>query len=545
MSTFIHLLSKDDELRRRNREQTQANRLRKVEKDEQREVGAQLQTIWAQQAKRDQEYGVLRPRSRKDEPAAWRENTTVKTGLAWLLLPTKDPSWFNATWHWSRSRYAVYTYPSNIIDSDDTILIKAGSGDKNTWAEARLSVTGFTEYERIRRETFLPFADDPVPGLYGTYLTSPVGKCYVATYDSEQYYDSSKIDYLCLPCGNGSAILVVYARIISSLCAWSRRCTSAYYAGQGLGWYVSGSEPVYLRNHNISTSGIVAFVVSHTDCRQINVPSGLESSLNDLLLSADLSGAQPWRITNNAYGIDLGPSAWNTPIPTNQYWFYHQDDYPYQGVGYWRRMFDNFVSNGNYVARSAFPYVMVSPAGDLISGFNLGVNCGDPTVFTIFSNPNALMASVDDFWTYDYPGLSKQQLLNIGCPAIDSIFAIDARDGGYQTIVSAIRNGSSGYTYQDNEDVTLNAIYNDPLNLLPAIKFVRLGSYPPGQDYPLSQSLPWLNAGSFQFSPYKQSHVDHYGINSYRLIFHNDWGKSTYCRQQLKLLGFTDADLTP
>jgi hypothetical protein len=33
--------------------------------------------------------------------------------------------------------------------------------------------------------------------------------------------------------------------------------------------------------------------------------------------------------------------------------------------------------------------------------------------------------------------------------------------------------------------------------------------------------------------------------DGYTLFWHYDWGKSSYCRQQLLALGFTAADLTP
>lgn len=70
MATFIRLSSAEAELLRRNRDQVQANRLQKVEADEQAATGQQLQATADEQQTLEQPGGRRQSRFRRDQPAA-------------------------------------------------------------------------------------------------------------------------------------------------------------------------------------------------------------------------------------------------------------------------------------------------------------------------------------------------------------------------------------------------------------------------------------------------------------------------------------------
>ena len=70
MATFIRVSSAEAELLRRNRDQVQANRLQKVEADEQAATGQQLQATADEQQTLEQPGGRRQSRFRRDQPAA-------------------------------------------------------------------------------------------------------------------------------------------------------------------------------------------------------------------------------------------------------------------------------------------------------------------------------------------------------------------------------------------------------------------------------------------------------------------------------------------
>ena len=80
MATFITVSEGDARLLRRNREQVQGNRLRKVEGDEQVATGKAIEALLGDQQAQEQPNGRLEKRSKRDEPAASRQNADPKIG---------------------------------------------------------------------------------------------------------------------------------------------------------------------------------------------------------------------------------------------------------------------------------------------------------------------------------------------------------------------------------------------------------------------------------------------------------------------------------
>ena len=285
---------------------------------------------------------------RRPEPGAVHVPQLGATGMAWVATPYKR-GYFNGVWFYSFDIYG--NKDDYVVDENDLYHFKVGSGDGSTWVTATLSLPGVNAYRDSWQSFFSPRYNDGFVGYYSFYRTDPTGKILSEPYNNYKN-DDSRVHTMTLPCGNGSAIVLVMARASAAWRATKLVCTSAQsfvWEGQTV-WQVSSQEVVTSDAHTLVTSDVAAFFVSQDKCRLINVPATLRARLDDLLLSGEWGGSIPWY----PYGPNL-PDLFPTTVPVPQasspYYFtspYYPDWAGNIQVNGHYRMYESLISTPLY-----------------------------------------------------------------------------------------------------------------------------------------------------------------------------------------------------
>ncbi len=479
-------------------------------------------------------YSELAP-DRRPEPAGIPLRSG-QTGLAWLLFPDLG-SGFQAGSRW---RHA--TNFEKLITDGDQFSFKVGCGDGSKWINAEVTLPGIAAWRNTRETYFTPYIDnitsiDGYDLFFGRpiYATDPTGK-FIGSNTRSSYVDDSAIRYWAMPCGNGSCIVVVHIRAAGSAGASVARATSAIYypiAGRpDVGWWeVSSSEQVDLKRLNVSATDVAAFVVSQTDCRQIDVPATLRSALNILLPDANWSG-EPSGLSGG-----LTPDYLSMNTPSNDYW------YEDAGIaGYFVRMLDDLLYRPEHTSFGLFSRVMeMGPPY-----YQVNVESYSPSLFSLFTDYAETLPELaftdDSIYDFNYAEFGDR-LRGFGVPAPRDITTFDVREQAYLDFATAVYEGRPGYDDTGFRYNNSGFTYLDPDRLLPSLRVVRTNAQPVLGSGQLPQERVWSQVARLQLAD-SRSPV-HTGIDNYRHIWHYDWGKPAYCRQQLLALGFTAEDLTP
>lgn len=475
-------------------------------------------------------YSELAP-DRRPEPAGIPLRSG-QTGLAWVAIDDLGGG-FNSAFLW---RHALTQ--AKLITDDGRFSFKVGCGDGSKWIDAHVTLPGIAAYRDFRESYFTPFARDQISiGVLDLlwFSSDPVGK-FIPYITRDGFADDTRYRYFAFPCGNGSCILIVHVRAAGSRGATVSRAIRADRGESdvfGEFWRVLKSpfyiEQVDLKRHNISVTDVAAFVVSQTDCRQISVPSALRSALDTLLPDANWAGA-PSGITSG-----LTPDYLSYNAATSEYW---TEQY---GVHY--RKFDAFDFR-----REIMSFGMSSDVMEMEAPFHQVPPVSySPSLFPMLTQYPSLLPALSAYYDTDYDNdpsyLEVGDLLReLGVPAPRDIVGFDARDQAYLDFSTAVYENAPGYDGPTGSSAAYT--YLDPDRLLSSIRVVRTNAQPEQPFGQLPQSRSWSQVARLPLSssrtvPYSSPRA------SYDVIWHYDWGKPAYCRQQLLALGFTAADLTP
>ena len=456
------------------------------------------------------------------------------TGLAWLLFPDFG-SGFNAGSRWRHD-----TTFEDLITDDDKLSFKVGCGDGSKWIDADVTLPGIAAWRNTRETVFTPQATDQITVGATTllrYLSNPTGK-FIRYINRSFTVDDSAIRYWSMPCGNGSCILIVHVRAAGSAGATASRATNAIYydvaGSDGPGYwevFPNFTEQVDLKRHNVSATGIAAFVVSQTDCRQIAVPAALQSALSTLLPDA------PWNSAPSGLSGGLTPDFISLNAPSNEYW-YEDAGLP----GYYVRMLDALLYRPEHVrfGLSAEAMQMEPPY------HQVDAEAYSPSLFSLLTEYAELLPTLaytdDSIFDFNYAEFGNR-LRDFGVPAPRDLTTFDVREQAYLDFATAVYEGRPGYEYPGIRYNNSGRVYLDPDRLLTSLRVVRANAQPELGSEQLSQDRAWSQVARLTLAD-SRSPV-HSGIDNYRLLWHYDWGNPSYCRQQLLALGFTAADLTP
>ena len=452
---------------------------------------------------------------RRPEPCPLQFGNEGTTGFAWVLNP-EHAGGFNATWAWSRS-FGEF----DPIIQNDTYTFKVGSGDGGTWVTATISLPGIDSWRDGRFSGLEPFATDRE---YDGYETDPTGKTISG---ASAAVDDTDITTFALPCGNGAAIVVVVVRAAGSFGAYGYRATNAMelsYHG-GTYWNVYGDYVIStVNNYNVSARGVAAFVVSQTGCRQISLPQQFQSVLDVLTPATTWGGAFVWQEYED-WSVTM-----QLPVATNPYWY---------GGDHKGRMFEQAIYSALYAAYGADDQLMeyIDP------GYTFDLDTFTPAIYTLFSKYSELFPTLPFDkglpLGFDYEE-GRSSLLDLGCPAPTHVVGLDARAEDFRAINSARWNGAPGY----ETNGTMRVIYRDVSNYLEGISIVRSETQPKNYPDTLPASGDWTTVETLPLARNRPD-VEDTADDFYSILWHYDWGEPQYCRDQLQLLGFTEADMEP
>lgn len=443
------------------------------------------------------------------------------TGLVWMIFPAFQGG-FNGTWAWSQATGDG----APIIKEDDTFTIKVGSGDGSKWITATMNLPGVQAWRDVRTGAFSPVATDRAGFLY---LSDPTGKFVVGDAGSRTA-DDTQLGAFALPCGNGSAIVIVHVRASASYGGYASRCIRATFEDVGglAGWRVNEIAIETLKNHNISVSDTAAFVVSATDCRELTVPAALQSVINTLMGDTDWSGPGEWDD-----GLVDGDTFFNTPAATNEWW-YTDAGLPYR------------------MALDALRYPLVTQYGaeDTLMqyddpGYMFDALTFSPAIYTVFNRYADLFPTLPfaDGINPDFNySAGRATLRSLGSPAPAHVVGFDAREGGFRAFNSARDNAIPGY--DGGWEFATRNLYRDVNGYLSGISVVRSNVQPETFYDQLPAAGAWSKVRTLPLAADRPT-VEATAEDGYALLWHYDWGQPAYCRQQLQALGFTTADLTP
>jgi hypothetical protein len=302
-------------------------------------------------------------------------------------------------------------------------------------------------------------------------------------------------------------------------------------------------------------------------CRQISVPAQLQSQINTIFPNTTWGGSFTWKIAVYSDGENLG-------LPNIR--IAHQVAAPSLNGPYTteydltRILFDPSLVNdppftGNIeVTETVVANVMQDMAyrplfasygayGSAMEGdpWNIDGNTGSPSVFSIFNNSLGVAGlwSADYESDYEYPA-ARELLRSWDMPAPSDVVAFDKRNEQLVAYNAAVDAGEPGYDSPSSR--ALYDLYSDTDDLVSAIPFVLRLSVtsidPPVRHYSqLPQSGLWRRAATKPFTKPRTDVTEAGNVEkqAYFLHWSRDWGKSSYCRQQLLALGFTAEDLTP
>lgn len=467
----------------------------------------------------------------REEPAATPQIIpTGSTGFAWLLFPRLSPGFSGA------QRWRDPNTQQKIITDNDTFSFKVGSGDGTQWVNATMSLPGIAAWRSTIAGLFQPAANDRYPGDTA-YATDPIGKYTDALTGNPPTgtftVDDTKLQFFSMPCGNGSAIVVVHVRAAANFRGMRYLCTESSFrpanpaTGQLEGYEVTQQEPLYVRRLNVTACDLSAFVVSHTQCREVQVPPALQSAFEEL--SWNTSWTRPYP--------DDPDENLSLPEPTSPYWITLESGFAF-------RLFDQIIYNPLFSAFGASDYVMEFPA----PFHRTTALANSPAVYlllntyaNVLSDYKAEYSSDDSIFNsyyYDY-ALGREVLQNYGAPAPAHVAGFDARLSDYQAISTALYNGLPGYNTWPSRD-----IYRDVDELLQGISVVKSNALPVAFGDQLPQDGAWRQIKRLTLSEPRPD-IEASDQDDYNMLWHYDWGKPAFCRQQLLALGFTAEDLTP
>jgi hypothetical protein len=324
-------------------------------------------------------------------------------------------------------------------------------------------------------------------------------------------------------------ILIVHVRAAGSAGGSMARATGAIY-NEFFNVYVVTielMEQVDLKRLNVTATDVAAFVVSQTDCREIAVPATLRSTLNTLLPDANWNGAPSGIIGG------LTPDYLSLNTASNEYW--------YESSGFYYRMFEDILIRPEYTSYGASADAMEMGA----PFYQVDVDSYSPsmlaalTKYTDYLPDLPFVDGIDFDFNYAEAG---ERLRELGVPAPRDIAALDVRTPAYQAFATALYEGQPGYDGPRRNGMRYT--YLDPDRLLPSLRVVRANSQPGTWFASLPQSRSWSQVRTLPLADTRPS-MEATPEDSYTLFWHYDWGKSSYCRQQLLALGFTAEDLTP
>lgn len=458
---------------------------------------------------------IRRPSVVLDELAANRRRKSGTGGIVWVVTP--GTAYFAALWGW-RSPADSPDIPDPLIG--DTMPIRVGSGDGSTWVETSLSLPGTSAFGDATREPFGPVLQTEIIGYDSGipvvgYPTDPLGQIVGMELG---FIDDSKVIQLAMPCGNGSAVVLVGARAAGSVHGRALRCDGSYFWDHPVVGPFWNSENNYgavvLTPSAFSAHAIKAFVVSQTGCREVSIPGGLRSALDQL-----------WSGTTWVSGSDTTYGAPTLVPGASNAYFYAFGEYN-------RRKLEDAIS-----APSVRDYGVMH---DLMQGATVTLRSASPSVFSLFRNYSSLFDAVDfrNGQPYYEPTANIANALQaLGVPVPNHFAAIDGRGADYQALQEAIFNSEPGY-----ED---DSFYADPNRYITGFDAVRVNTIPATFFDVIPQDAAWKKVNRMPLAAGRATSTAPIEDAIFTPIWHYDWGEPAYCRQQLLALGFTAADLTP
>jgi hypothetical protein len=178
--------------------------------------------------------------------------------------------------------------------------------------------------------------------------------------------------------------------------------------------------------------------------------------------------------------------------------------------------------------------------------YQVNVESYSPSLFSLFTDYAETLPELaftdDSIYDFNYAEFGDR-LRGFGVPAPRDITTFDVREQAYLDFATAVYEGRPGYDDTGFRYNNSGFTYLDPDRLLPSLRVVRTNAQPVLGSGQLPQERVWSQVARLQLAD-SRSPV-HTGIDNYRHIWHYDWGKPAYCRQQLLALGFTAEDLTP
>lgn len=441
-----------------------ANRQRK----EDREGAARVRGM-TRPRPQQKRIGATMSTYRRPEPVPLVLGDDGTTGLVWWARPRRQGANFSATWMWSNLNTGGMVYA---IDQNDRYPFSIGSGDGQVWIDDALQFNGIHAF----RESFLAYNNN----------------------QKETLDDSLFPRVLCLPIGNGSAIALVIGRA----------------GGSWVGSTAGASTPT-----TVQASDAKAYLVSHTTCRALTLPTTLRNRLNDLLLTASMTNPV-------TVGPQFGQLTTFGPTGPDAYWYSIGADR--------RRKAEDVITPGGpsiYVNHGANSRMMELSNPEQFR--SIAALAFSPALYVPLVKGAELLADLQypfaEGYGYDYPA-ERATLRQYGAPAPSHVATFDTREADYEAFTAA-------YDYSNPQ----TWLYRDSQRLLQGLSVVRSGSVPVNNLLP--QSAGWGRVKRLLFGP---NRTERFGSDTlYGLYWHYDWGQPAYCRQQLLALGFTEADLTP
>lgn len=471
---------------------------------------------------------------RRPEPGAVHVPALGTTGLAWVAWPYKR-GYFSGTWFWT---YETFDPDDHVVDDNDRFYFSVGSGDGSKWIASYLTLPGVAAYRAQRRSFFTPIPDDFIGTYSGNFFrTSPVGKILANNIGNGYLTDESRFNYLALPCGNGSAIVLVMARASAAWRAEKFVCTAAEPAAEFgvFGWRATADEMILSDMQTITASDIAAFIVSQTDCRQITVPALLRQRLGELLLDAQWNTPFTW-VPNPDLAVSYEVVR---PSPTSEYWA--ETDSPIFGTIAFRK-YEQYIAQPIFSTYGADGVAMKVPD----QWNRIRADTSTPAIYLLLNKPSEVLNTlpdVNDTESFDFNyAAARETLRGFGAPAPSHIVSFDSRREEYMAMQNYLWYGEEPWF-----GTTAATIYLDPEKRLTGLGVVRSSTQPDTYSDYLLQSSPWrpvkfLPLSTDRIRPYNSGPVNN---DNYSLLWHYDWGEPNYCRQQLLQLGFTADDLKP